>query len=570
MIAYFKYVSGDAFTLDSVPYTGMMNITDDIPLTGDVKANSSNQLTPTNTYISEIYSAKGNFDSTVNSTVNIEKLNVTPNTILDKTSILNMFSVLDSNNREIFRSKFGLVNEFTISDRDTRFYGVSATPEDTRLPDDEMLSKSVYTHIDPFSFSADFEFMDRVVDSSITILEDSSFRYYVTTDTSSHVLSGALNINSKLVEIVGASFSPSSKFIKTRVNNVLYSIDGTDIYAYDLDVYEQFDKLILVDHIKIPETVNTSYDIKIGNQLFGFVAGDSIILHDTSSGLRYAVVKLSDIGISTLLDFDVRIQDDALVVLGTDSIVLIDTGLIHNSLEASTVLNSPVIEAADTLSISFSRRDSNVVYLVSNDTMHHRFLSNPVYPVTNSNFSDNLKFLHDYIFGSTEERFSKIQIKFNSNYLKSNYPNLLNVVSGEFGNDQYMILHFIGRLYTIPFTNSTSSSDGIGTVKNYSVENVGVCNNSYLGLGFNMIFRSILDDTINLYNNYSQIKTVTNDSLIFNDSIISSTIADLNSVDFSIHENESLNMISVNRVINNIYNIQKSLADDINSSGITE
>ena len=183
-------------------------------------------------------------------------------------------------------------------------------------------------------------------------------------------------------------------------------------------------------------------------------------------------------------------------------------------------------------------------------------------------FRDNLKFLHDYIFGSTEERFSKIQIKFNSNYLKSNYPNLLNVVSGEFGNDQYMILHFIGRLYTIPFTDSTSSSDGIGTVKNYSVENVGVCNNSYLGLGFNMIFRSILDDTINLYNNYSQIKTVTNDSLIFNDSIISSTIADLNSVDFSIHENESLNMISVNRVINNIYNIQKSLADDINSSGI--
>lgn len=581
MISYFKYTNGDVFTLDGQNYQGMFHVENGVAYTGRIQSIDTKILQASNTFAADVYLSTENFNRTISSVVEIDPINIIPMGILNKTSRFDITVKLDDNNREIYKSKFITpINEIT-NFTDAKFYGVSATPVDFREPDDLPLLRDVYSQIDPFSYTDDMKFLDDIVDSHISIADDRSFLYYVNTKTNSYVLSGSVVENNQLTIVSNTPFESNVYTATNESTGILYQIgiDTNIIKLFDLAAFNHCGEFIRIDEIEVnlPDNLVFTGDnkIKVGNNLFAVGAGESsnktthIVLFDMGSSEVFNIIPLSDIDITNLTDFDIRSEDDALIIVSSDRVVFIDTALSIIS-NWGVLISEEIVDGnvGSTGIVTFSTRDSNVFYLTSTNDFQLRYIDNPRNIASVVDMVESLKFLRDYLFDNTHERFSKIQIKFNSNKLKSNYPNIQNVVWSELDGAPLMIIHFIGRIYFIPINLSTDIKyrNDIALQKNYTEGDI--CNNTYIGMSINMALRSILDDTINIYNNYSKIAT-SNNGIVFDSATLRSDLDSLEDVDFNIHENESVNIVVLQRVIASLYDIQKSLVDDINSSVIS-
>ena len=165
-------------------------------------------------------------------------------------------------------------------------------------------------------------------------------------------------------------------------------------------------------------------------------------------------------------------------------------------------------------------------------------------------------------FDTTRERFDKIEKKFNSNLLRSNFFNNINLLLAKNSSNLFYLLHNVGRIYLFKDSNLQ--------YKNYIpldlpnlYEKITSCESS-LGISLNSELQNIIKDTINIYLNGSKIpvKEIVKGIPILR-KYVSYKGIDLNFRDFEFHENEEVTYSSISRVFNEIYQLQVAIINII-------
>lgn len=595
MISYFKYTNGESFTLDGEDYRGVFNVIDGKAYTDDVFSSESQELQPKDNFLSELYLERAEFDRTAASAYQLETTNINPRDILTQSTVQRILSSLDNNNKTLVKTSIirnpniARFSGLPSNDTTAKFYGLSSTEIDIHIPKDSLIGRRAYTQIDPFNFSTKWGFLDDVISSSLLVRNDSSFTYFVTTSSSSYALSGSIGSNEELILLDTPNFIPESNIDQNGNLNILYEITPNEISIYDLATYYEcgtktlVDSLIVLDPQLYQLKDNNTQNIRIGKNLRASLVVSrekstkiALDIRNAYSNEQYFLVPINALNLSDIIAFDVRSQDDAIIILGTvngfRTLMLLDTSLLTGSTidggeMAAVIYNNQLLYAENITKVTFSPQDSNICYFYEKTNIQARFISNPRVPCSTID-SDNFFFLQDYRFDTTDINFNDTFLKFNSNKLKSNYPNLLtaNITSND--NGIYAALHFIGRLFIIDITN-TGTTSLLPTITKAN-KNTTQCSNTYLGAVLNKTFFNIISDTINIYNNYTrQVRSRTVNGIpLLIDNFRQETPFKLNLLDFYVHENESSNILSLQRITRQITELQERIIAQVFSSGL--
>lgn len=590
MISYFKYTNGESFTLNGNDYTGVFNVVDGKAYTSDIFSSEAQELVSKDNFLSELYLERAEFDRTAASTYQLESTNITPRDILTQTTVQRILSSLDNNNKTLVKTsviKNPSIARFSglpSNDKTAKFYGLSSTEIDIHIPKDTLVGKRAYTQIDPFSYSDKWGFLDNVVSSSLLVRNDYSFTYFVTTSSSSYALSGNINSNDELILLDTPNFIPESNIDQNGNLNILYEITPGQINIYDLATYYDCGTKILVDSLVVldPQLYqlkdNNTQNVRIGKNLRASLVVNNnkptdiaLDIRNAYSNEQYFLVPVKALDLTDIIAFDVRSQDDAIIILGVvngfRTLMLVDTSLLSGSTKESgeipaVVYNNQLLYADNVTKVTLSPQDSNVCYFYERNDIQARFISNPRVPCSILD-SDNFLFLQDFYFNTTNINFNDTFLKFNSNKLKSNSPNLLttNITSND--NGVYAAIHFIGRLYILDITN-TGTTTLLPTITKYN-KNIAQCSNTYLGAVLNKSLYNIVSDTLNIYNNYTrQVRSNTINGIpLLIDNFRQETPFKLNLVDFYVHENESNNILSVQRITRQITELQTRIISQL-------
>ena len=167
-------------------------------------------------------------------------------------------------------------------------------------------------------------------------------------------------------------------------------------------------------------------------------------------------------------------------------------------------------------------------------------------------------------FDDTRERFNLIEKKFNSNLLRSNFFNNINLLVAKNNSNLFYLLHNIGRIYLF--------KDSSLAYKNYIpldlpnlYEKITSCESS-LGISINSELQNIIKDTINIYLNASiiPIKEIVEGVPVLS-KYVSYEGMEVNFRNFEFHENEEVTYDAISRVFNVIYELQVAIINTITS-----
>tara|TARA_R100001594_G_scaffold46038_1_gene79003 strand:- start:876 stop:2777 length:1902 start_codon:yes stop_codon:yes gene_type:complete len=608
MISYFKYTTGNAFTLSGANYTGLLNIVDGVAYTGKSLTTSSKVLSSSNTFLSNCFLNKFEFDRTtapIDTSV-IKRPSISPRNIIDQTFVDTNLQCLNLNNLHLYALNIVAnpnILDFanTVTNGDSYFLGASSSSTDLRN-DDLSLAKDANfpIQIDPFSTVDKIpgvDVLDDTLDSTLFVYDDESYFYFITTATNSYTFSGSFVHNGGLVRLYDDPFKGNSKFTYDNNTDILYSLDGIDLNLYDNSFINPCKVFKLVDKVTLP-TAPLDDVVEIGNNLLGFRArydasapsgtrGISIQLHDKNSFKFIAAIR-SRMQAETILAFDIRDTDDSILVLTSrqggentgkyflyhidvdtlgeeDSITLGDN---HNPKTIFRYQPETEYNVREEIQIYFSGSDSNIFTLNDNGAISTRFISDPLKP-SGIPATDNLLYLKDMLFDDTRERFNLIEKKFNSNLLRSNFFNNINLLVTKNNSNLFYLLHNIGRIYL--FRDSSLQ------YKNYIpldlanlYEKITSCESS-LGISLNSELQNIIKDTINIYLNASVIPI---QELVDGIPVLRKYISyegmKINFRDFEFHENEEVTYDSISRVFNEIYELQQAVINTMASGEIID
>ena len=106
MISYFKYTSGESFTLSGTDYKGLFNVTDDgRAFTGKSLTSLSQPLSTKGTFIANSFLAKKEFDRTfslVQADKVLTKPHISPKDIIDQSFLNKNLDILNDNNLNLY------------------------------------------------------------------------------------------------------------------------------------------------------------------------------------------------------------------------------------------------------------------------------------------------------------------------------------------------------------------------------------------------------------------------------------------------------------------------------------
>ena len=595
MIDYFKYTTGNAFTLSGDNYTGLFNITDGIAYTGKTFTSSSKLLSSSDTFLSNCFLRKFEFDRTttrVDKSI-IKRPSVSPRNIIDQNFIDANLQCLNLNNLYLY--SLNIVSNPDIldfanstADGTSYFLGMSSSSTDLRNNDFSLAKDNTFPiQIDPFSTVDNIpglEVLDDTVDSTLFVYDDESYFYFTTTPTNSYTFSGSFVHNGGLTRLVDDPFQGNSKFTYDNNTDVLYSLAGEVLSLYDNSFINPCRVFKLVDQITLPE-IPIDDVVEIGNNLLGYRfisdSGISINIRD-----KYSLTHISNISVmipqEEILSFDIRDSDDSILIITqppidpdtedffTYNMYHVDSELLGGS-DDDLVLSNPKtinrykpfydFNVKEEIRVYFSGSDSNIFTLNDEGSITTRFISNPA-EVAGVPSIDNLLYLKDMYFDDTQERFNLIEKKFNSNLLKSNYFNNINLILTKNSSNLFYLLHNIGRIYLF--------KDSSLEYKNYIpldlpnlYEKIISCESS-LGISINSELQNIIKDTVSIYLNASIIPIK---ELISGIPLLSKFVSyegmDVNFRDFEFHENEEVTYDAVSRVFNAIYDLQVAIINTI-------
>jgi len=598
MIDYFKYTTNNAFTLSGNNYTGLFNIVDGVAYTGKSKTSSSKVLSSSDTFLSNCFLNRFEFDRTTSPVDRgvIKQPSISPRNIIDQTFVDTNLQLLNLNNLHLYAlnlvSNTDILNfANTTKGGSSYFLGASSSSTDLRNDDLSLAKDNIFPiQIDPFSTVdkiPDVDVLDETVDSNLFVYDDESYFYFITTPTNSYTFSGSFVHNGSLVRLHDDPFEGNSKFTYDNNTDILYSLNGRELNLYDNSFINPCRVFKLVDKISLTFTPLDD-TVEIGNNLLGYrsanptptprgmVENPLIQLHD-----KYSLKHIGTISTGgetsnneTILAFDIRDTDDSILIItdpGGDSVyynvyhIDVDTLGTNYTLTSPKRLNryKPYYEynTKDEVRVYFSGSDSNMFTLNDEGAISTRFISNPG-EVAGVPSIHNLLYLKNMFFNDTRERFNLIQKKFNSNLLKSNYYNNINLLVTKNNSDLFYLMHNIGRIYLF--------KDVKLQYKNYIpldlpnlYEKITSCESS-LGISLNSELQNIIKDTINIYLNASIIpmKEIV-DGIPVLRRYVSYEGMEVNFRNFEFHENEEVTYDSISRVFNAIYELQVAIINTI-------
>ena len=599
MIDYFKYTNGDSFTLSGYEYSGLFTIHEGRAYTGKTFDTTSKLLSGNDTFLTNCFLNKFEFDRTVSvdNTNILKQPSISPRNVIDQNFIDTNLQILNMNNLIIYSKNiianpdlFDFLN--SIENEDSYYLGLSSGKKDLRN-DDEKVSKSnnAPIQIDPFSFTENvpgLEVLDDTLDSMIFIYDDKSFNYFTTTSTSSYTFSGTFATGGSLIRLEEDVFEGAQRFSYDNNTDTLYALEKTTesfiLKLYDNSFVAPCRVLKLVDQITINDNIIDD-KVSLGNNILGYRYTEDLAdnVNDPPKIKlvnKYTFELINNIVSSNpgeeILEFDIRDSDDSVLVLTSlegfeaeefyiyhldiDKISAVDGDYIlpFNPKQLTRYKPEVVYKAKqNVVNIYFSGNDSNIFIIDDEGAISSRFISNPE-NVAGFPSTKNLLYLDDMYFNGTQERFDKIQKKFNSNTLPSNTYNNLNFLVGKNSNNLFYTLHNIGRLYLMEESKLLYKNFVPLDLKNL-YEKIISCESS-LGISVNSELQNIIKDTVNVFLNASVIpfKEVREGIPVLG-KFVSYEGIDINFRDLEFHDNEEINYDTVSRVFDQLYKLQETV-----------
>lgn len=564
MISYFKYDNGNAFTLDGVPYSGYFHIIDDTVFSGKKPSKNSRQLSPNNTLLSELFINKSVFDG-VTPTLNLTIPSALD--ILDDNTLFDFLNRTHENNLKIYKNSIFInPNALPYDYLNTFFYTLTSTEADIRA-DDLMYGKNVYTHSDPFSYSEEWSFLDRVTSGSFLVDNNDNFIYYCIADNATYALSGTFNDPNKKLTVVSKSTGENDLKIEQDYNSdELFFYKNDTLSIYDLSKYENCNNLFLIDQISLSATPENIKYYKIGyNKRSEYVDGVIYIKNKYSNEI-FLTLPLSQLNLDSLLGIDIRKEDDNVIIIGIKNN---KTYLIFFDVDDynATFRYEELLYADNASGVFFLQEDSDFFYLEKQineiQTESKDASSTEIRSLANINNrlsesrSSNFFYIKDYIFNTTEEKINTIQIKFNSNRMKSNSYNNLTYTTLQKKGYLYFIIHNVGRIY-VSKTKTTFYQTFVpqNLIRNFDKFS---CNSSSLGLSFNTSILNIVKDTLNIATLIEKVKISMGDLVNPLNSLIPTPELQFEVDNLFLNGNETINVVSIQRILVIINELQKKL-----------
>jgi len=559
MISYFKFSSGEAFTLNGVDYSGFFNVEDGVAYTERTKSTTSEQLVPKNTFISDFYLNKMEFDNQFDSIT--EASNITANVFdnLNKVEMEKLLSIINQNNLVVFKSL--VINNPQITDfteNESHYYGLSSTPIDMRI-DDLMLGKKNASHIDPFRYSPEWAFLENIKYGALFVKSDQTFKYLCSTGLELYTLKGSFTDES-YIEYFVQELETSDEVYGIdydEFENKITIITLDNLLVYDATNYIDIkcDALVLVDSIKLNSSTKF---IRLGNNYRTSIENNSIVLRNKYSTEKIIDFSLDSLGIENLLNINIRVFDDYIIVLHRKSnnfhIMFFDPLDMEGTLKDQIISE---FQNSNNYRVYFANHDSNVFYLNSTSQCQTRMISKPTYPVGLMR-ERNLKYVKKELWKNYMQKFGDGNLKWNTTSLDSNYFTNYMFNSITKSNNNYTFLLNSGRIYPLRqnIANVYSSSISLDLVKNYN----GIrCSDTSIGLFFNKTISYILKDILLLYTN------ATNSYLIGKNDVFLNKIQEItyDTNNLYMNGNETINILSLQRILTLLTDLQKQLVANL-------
>ena len=591
MISYFKYTSDSAFTLNGIDYAGFFNVEEGVAYTERKKSATSEILVPKNTFISDFYLNKMEFDNQFNSITEASDITANVFDVLNKVEMERLLSIINQNNLIVFKSL--IVNNpqiINFTENDSHYYGLSSTIVDMRN-DDLMLGKKNISHIDPFRYEIEWAFLEKIKYGALFVKSDQTFKYLCSTGFELYTLKGSFTDEGYIeYSVQELEFSEEVYGIDyDEFENKITIVVLGDLKVYDAVNYIECDTLILVDSIKLGDVdseiltwgtqkayknligkwgrafynilgYSTEF-IRFGNNYRTSIEGDSLILRNKYSTDKIVEFDLKSLGIDQLLDVNIRVIDDCVLILHKKSekfhVTFFDPLDIENSLFDREIFE---FNDSDNYRISFSTYDSNVFYLNSTMQSHTRMISNPTYPVGQMR-ENNLKYVKKETFKNYLQKFGDGVLKWNTETTDSNFFTNYMFDSITKSDKNYMFLLNSGRIYPIRqnILNSYLSSVSLDLVKTYD----GIrCSDTSFGLFLNKTISYILKDILTLYTKATNSYSIGKNDVFLNK--IQEITYDTNNL--YMNGNETINVLMLQRILTLLTDLQKQLVANLTST----
>lgn len=572
MISYYKHTSGEAFTVDGSDYIGYFNVSAHNAYSGKIIDSNSVLLTPKSNFISEVYLNRYEFDGIPLPLSAFASY--TPNyfDIFNKKGLSNALEQVDRTNVLIYKNLYA-VNPviFDLKKNHGFFYGLSSTNADSRN-DDILMGKNVYTHIDPFEFDSEWNFLDDIKMGTFFVNTQDTFNYICfDSNNTQYTLSGSFSNPETLLTLL-----PNNSLVSPRnvifddIDNTLFFITDTDINIYNATDYAICGTLSISDSIPLDEGIDVDL-IRLGYQLrIEVLSGHILNYKNKYTNDLFFTVDINHYNLGEILDLAVRNTDDYTVILSKITIpdyydefgnyipISYEIKLSFFDIQDfDNTFRTYIINDLSPISLKykvlFSSLDSNLIYVASGEQLQLRLISNPSFYVARLD-PNNLLYLYDYIFNTTFERFDQIQIKFNSNKLLSNSFNNLTFDIKTINNTSYLLLHNIGRIYVIkqPPINSYITSTDPNLPKYF--QNI-TCSESSFGLYFNNAISNIIRDTLNIFASCSKKISIVNGSIVVKQ--LEDLVVEIEN--FYMAGNETINVLTIQRIFLLLSDLQRQL-----------
>ena len=370
MISYFKYTSGESFTLSGRDYTGLFNIVDGRAFSGKSLTETSVPLQSKGTFIANAFLSKKEFDRTAGPIPRLNsvltKPHISPRDVIDQVFLDKNLDILNNNNLNLyslniisnpqilnFQSSSRSSNSFMIAltslaqarSKDVSLINdntsaVNALPFNTiRQQNDGIVIKSS----DVPAALVGIDKLDSTNSSTLVVNRDETFKYFTVTSTETLVFSGSFVKNKPFtfIDDVTNQISPNTTIIYDNNTDTLYNlgkdivIDNTGnealvdrLVGYDFSFYNTCGQWKIKDVFTFENPVVRG-NFKIGNQLKGALVRLStgqvaIELTNKYSNDFFGYIKPPPprtnqnneiLSQEYIVDFDIRDTDDSVLVI---------------------------------------------------------------------------------------------------------------------------------------------------------------------------------------------------------------------------------------------------------------
>lgn len=574
----FSYTDGNAFTLTGADFTGYFNVLSGVAFSGLTQTTS---LCAKNNFLADTYLGEFLFDRDLGEVPELpykhQDIIFYPNEYVTADNINLRLDRLNNNNVYLYTRGFILD-----TDSPTRVTGTIGLTGETS----DLTLYNSFVGLSTFDFANNFSQnpygLDRVVDVEALISEDEdSFIIFTPTSTELIAVSGKISTST-------CGIALSSKFITDDANDILkygnitsvtsngfnlFVSDSSNdsIYKYNIEGYVVIDPGLERKRLFI-ETVGTN-ESKYGVKKPKFLTSSDTSFIVYNEGSKFFVE----------YDNSLNVKNTSKLISSREKVLCIGynrfydlLAILHEKNGTKTLsffknfqfISSQTIifELAENeipLKILFSKNDSNIFYIITSGFVYKKFLSKP-----------------DKTVGIFDD--ARMQI----NNVSGNFTGATVVQS--VSNVDYMFVGKQDRLMIINETNSSNSVLRSANITNYNISSINTVKDEYVQADY--INKEIFKVVSNLYKLKNQYLgrfiveyTTPNNNLSYQQSLLGENLLykgytylddyDFLGVDnannFYLHENEKVDVGTINRCLGEVYNLQLKMLEETKAKNTT-